>query len=331
MVGRALPPPFVRLPDPATLFARRAERFAALAADHPLRPYLELMEGIARAQDAILPSLAPVSSLRRVSSPAARSAGKGIQTSSAESLDSLPLRGSAAPAGDDTVGEVPPSSMQGLPPLNRLAWRRDATVHETLHALFDTLGSVAMPGEAAEALSRLKRAKPAQLGEPIAAVLAEAIPAERLAEHAFVAAGLQVHAARAAATLRASDVTRIAYGLCPCCGGAPVASLIVGWPGAENARYVACSLCGTLWNEVRVKCLVCEATGGIGYREVEGGDGAVKAECCDTCHSYVKVMHQARHPGLDPVADDIASVGLDMLLNDEPYRRASFNPFLLGV
>jgi FdhE protein len=30
------------------------------------------------------------------------------------------------------------------------------------------------------------------------------------------------------------------------------------------------------------------------------------------------------------VADDVASLGLDLLLRDSPYRRAGYNPFLLG-
>ena len=33
----------------------------------------------------------------------------------------------------------------------------------------------------------------------------------------------------------------VAQGACPCCGGPPVSSRVVGWPGAENARYAACA------------------------------------------------------------------------------------------
>ncbi|MFO1147850.1 MAG: formate dehydrogenase accessory protein FdhE [Alsobacter sp.] len=326
-IGRALPPPFVRLPDPGALFARRAARFAELAGAHPLGPYLTLMEGVARAQDALLPLLPALSSPMQ--------GEPGIATPPEVPQDAP--RGSPglpAAAGDDAEGasERPgDADDHGPPPLSRLAWPRDPVVLHTLRGLFDALGAVSMPGEAAEALGGLRSAGDEALAGPVAAVLAEAIPAERLAEHAFVAAGLQVHAARSAAALPAARPRRVAHGLCPACQGAPVASLVVGWPGAENARYAACSLCGTLWNAVRVKCLVCEATGGISYREVAESGGAVKAECCDTCRSYVKVLHQAGHPRLDPLADDIGSVGLDLLLRDEPYRRAGFNPFLLGV
>jgi len=83
-------------------------------------------------------------------------------------------------------------------------------------------------------------------------------------------------------------------GICPVCGGRPVASLIVGWYGAEGARYASCMLCATLWNEVRVKCLVCGSTKGIGYQEIDGEGGNVKAETCDECGSYVKVFLPAQ-------------------------------------
>ena len=100
---------------------------------------------------------------------------------------------------------------------------------------------------------------------------------------------------------------------------------------AEGTRYCSCSLCGTLWNIVRVKCVLCSSGKGIGYQEIEGGAGTIKAECCDNCRGYVKIFHQQKDAALDPVADDIASLGLDLLLRNGRYRRGSFNPFLLGV
>ena len=33
---------------------------------------------------------------------------------------------------------------------------------------------------------------------------------------------------------------------------------------------------------------------------------------------------------IDPVADDVASLGLDLLMQDTEYRRAGFDPFLIG-
>jgi FdhE protein len=89
-------------------------------------------------------------------------------------------------------------------------------------------------------------------------------------------------------------------------------------------------LCGTLWHYVRIKCVLCGSTKGIGYKEIEGEGGSIKAETCDSCHSYVKVLYQVRSAELEPVADDVASLGLDILLSDSEYRRGGYNPFLLG-
>jgi FdhE protein len=68
----------------------------------------------------------------------------------------------------------------------------------------------------------------------------------------------------------------------------------------------------------------------VGYEEVEGQDGTIKAETCEKCGSYLKVLYQNKAAALDPVADDVASLGLDQLLRGGAYRRAGANPFLTG-
>jgi len=153
---------------------------------------------------------------------------------------------------------------------------------------------------------------------------------ETLAEHVYVAAALQVHFARLAAGLDPKSLVPVGDGACPCCGGPPVSSMVVGWQGAYNTRFCACALCGTLWHYVRIKCVLCGSTKGIGYQEVEGGGGNIKAETCDACRSYVKVLYQVREADLEPVADDVASLGLALLLGASEYRRGGYNPFLLG-
>ena len=75
---------------------------------------------------------------------------------------------------------------------------------------------------------------------------------------------------------------------------------------------------------------MCGSTEGIVYQEVEGGPGTVKAEACDVCRSYVKILLQHKDPALDPVADDVASLAIDMLVRESGYRRGGVNPFLLG-
>jgi indolepyruvate ferredoxin oxidoreductase len=41
-------------------------------------------------------------------------------------------------------------------------------------------------------------------------------------------------------------------------------------------------------------------------------------------------MLQHENPELDPVADDVATLGLDLLLRESGFRRGAVNPFLLG-
>jgi FdhE protein len=106
--------------------------------------------------------------------------------------------------------------------------------------------------------------------------------------------------------------------------------MVVGWQGAHGTRYCGCSLCGTLWNYVRIKCGLCASTAGIAYREIDGGPGSVKAETCESCGGYLKVMQQHKDPHVELVADDVASLPLDLLVREAGYRRGGVNPFLVG-
>ncbi|HZH51533.1 MAG TPA: formate dehydrogenase accessory protein FdhE [Microvirga sp.] len=292
-IGRVQAPPFVRLPDPGKLFEARRARLETLAQTSDLAPYMRFIAGIAGAQNSI--------------------------------QDGLP------------EPELPPDDALdrarefGMPPLDRNRVELDAALSQTLNRLFDAVAPLAKPTQAQAALERVRSATPEQMRPMIQDVLADAIPADAIAEHAYVAAGLQVHFARLASKLDRSRLAKVSDGACPCCGGPPTSSVVVGWMEAEGTRYCSCSLCGTLWNVVRVKCVLCGSGKGIGYQEIEGGPGTIKAECCDSCRGYVKIFYQQKDPALDPVADDIASLGLDLLLRDGEYRRGGFNPFLLGV
>ena len=65
-------------------------------------------------------------------------------------------------------------------------------------------------------------------------------------------------------------------------------------------------------------------------RPIEGVADTIKAETCDECRTYVKIMYQRKDSELEPVADDVASLGLDLLVTEAGWRRAGVNPFLLG-
>ena len=217
-----------------------------------------------------------------------------------------------------------------MPPLLDAKKNAPAAAQDTIRKTIELLGDKDLPPQTVQAVTLLRAAPPAQLAAIIAAVLDDEPPQDDIAARVLVAAGLQVHFAHLAATLDADQLMSVADSVCPACGSAPTASAVVGLAKSSNTRFCTCSLCATMWNVVRVKCVLCSATGGISYRVVEGGAENIKAECCDACHAYVKIFYQVNDPALEPVADDVASLGLDMLLAAENWRRGGRNPFLMG-
>jgi FdhE protein len=79
---------------------------------------------------------------------------------------------------------------------------------------------------------------------------------------------------------------------------------------------------------VRITCSQCLATAGIAYHSIEGGLAAVRAESCGQCHTYRKILYQEKDPEVEPVADDLASLALDLLMTEEGWHRGSGNPLL---
>jgi FdhE protein len=291
VIGNIPTPSFARLPDPIKLFTARAARFTTLADGHELAAYLRLLAGLCEVQASI--------------------------------IDGLP---------EPTViaAEVLERARQHkMPPLDRGGFVADAAFDATFDRLISGAAHLEMPPPARDALSRVMAADAAVRQAMLQNVLAEAIPVETLAEHVFVAAALQVHFARLASRLDVKTLETVGDGVCPCCGGAPTSTVIVNWPRSPGARYCSCSLCGTLWNYVRTKCTMCGSTRKILFQEIEGA-GHIKAETCDDCHGYMKILNQQKDAALDPVADDVATLGLDLLVRELGFRRGGVNPFLIG-
>jgi FdhE protein len=186
------------------------------------------------------------------------------------------------------------------------------------------LSSAPMPAAAREGLTRL-----AGLGKDVLAALGGKILSGEfagldLAVAPFAAAALQVHFVARASRIPAGTVAR-AEGGCPLCGSPPVAGVVLG---DDKLRYLACALCGSQWYLTRVKCSRCGSTAGISYFSLEGDPGAVKAEACDACKSYLKLFYLERRPAADPVADDLATLALDMLVSEQGYGKNGVNLFL---
>lgn len=291
-IGNVSTPPFVRLPDPGALFSYRAQRFRQHVAGNPLGPYLAFLADLSDVQAGV------------------------VKSTGAPNL----------PAAE----QLSRASANAMPPLDRGAFEPDPQFDALFEAILAAAAELDMPDEAREALARLRAADRAMRDAMIANVLADAIPVEAIAEHVFVAAAVHIHFARLAAMLDDKSLKPVGDGVCPSCGGPPVTSVIVDWPQAHGTRFCACSTCATMWHYVRSQCTLCGSNKEISFREVKDGEGTVKAEICESCRGYVKVLYQDKDTALDPVADDVATLGVDILVKELGYRRGGFNPFLVG-
>jgi FdhE protein len=145
-----------------------------------------------------------------------------------------------------------------------------------------------------------------------------------------IGAALQVHWVQLARQLELAQVARPEHpNLCPVCGSHPVSSVVrIG--GAESGlRYLHCALCSSEWHVVRAKCSNCDNSKGIAYYHLEDGDRVVRAESCPECQTYLKVIYQDTHPLADPVADDLASLTLDLLMDEAGFTRSGTNWYLI--
>lgn len=117
--------------------------------------------------------------------------------------------------------------------------------------------------------------------------------------------------------------------LCPVCNSMPVASVIqIG--GNNGLRYLHCSLCESEWYVPRVKCTSCDDLQHIEYFSLDNTLAAIKTECCHTCQSYLKIFDQDKDPHLEVIADDIASLILDIKTEEEGFAKSGINPFIFG-
>ena len=293
-IGTEATPPFVVPPEPAALFQRRAKRLETLAAASELKSYLNFAASVCALQHDIANSAPAVAAL------------------------------SEAHLAQSKAGTMPPLAGRDL-----LA---DPAFKATLTALTAAIAAPLQnwPAEARAAALNVASLDDDALRNAIEAALFQDIEPGTVAEHVLLSAALQVHMARLAATLDNTQLVPVADGVCPACGSAPVASAVVGWPSAQNTRFCTCSMCATQWNVVRVKCVTCGSTGGIGYYAIEGQPDTLKAETCTNCKSYVKIVYQVNDAALDPLADDTATLALDMKLAQEGWTRRAVNLFLAG-
>jgi FdhE protein len=214
-------------------------------------------------------------------------------------------------------------ALQGTP-LHHERWRRDATWRALLRVVLGACRRDGLPAPARDAMDALERGGEAELESLADEVLAGA-PSD-LARATFVGAALQVYFTQLAARIEAAGVPRGGAG-CPACASPPVASVVLG---TERLRYLVCSLCATQWHLPRVQCFLCRGAAALSYFSVEGAPAGAGAEACDGCRAYLKLFDLQERPEAEALADDAATLVLDLLLAERGYRRAGVNLLSAG-
>lgn len=293
--------PRVRLPARERVFARRAARLRERAQGHALADYLRLLAAVCDVQQRALAGFTP------------------------------------APPSTERLLRAREHAM---PPLLATDWPRDPYWRRIARDIAVSLATADAPAAVGALGARLRDAPADWLEAQADALLGMREDALDVAAAPFVMAALQVLFVASTAAFTAADVSPLdVRTVCPLCGSAPVASVVAGQGTQAGQRFLHCALCATEWHRVRVQCTHCGAGGkDTAYRTLARHDAvddiavadaeAVRAETCDACRSYRKILYEERDPAVEPVADDLASLALDLLLAEEGYHRASGNPLL---
>ena len=282
--------PFLLLPE-RSAFQARAERLSGLAGGHALADYLRFLAALATAQHEAM------SVFREV-----------------------PLPGPE---------EIERCREHGLPTLGTMGWLRDPMWHEALRCILTELEAGALPEATRATIARLKNTDDESLERVAETLLADNYEQLDRATVPFIGAALQTYWLHLVTTLGAGAFGRLETPhLCPACGSAPMVSVVGAGASDTGLRYLTCPLCNLQWHAVRIKCVFCDTTKGIAYYGIEGGSAAVKAESCDACHGYLKILYMEQDPNMDALADDVASIALDVLMAESGLTRRGTNFFL---
>jgi len=331
----------VRLPDPATVFAGRATRLRSLGENHALGDYLRLMAAVADAQQAQFDQLRGA----LLSEKFADHIGQQLELAHTHRMPVLQAGGwprqdrwrdTLKSLGAAIVGDRPPAAdaratARGLPPA--------ADADARARGLPTGADARGFPPAVYALCARIVASSDAELDAQAGLLIAagsgvglspgrsEGVDAQTAP---FVMAALQVYWAAMVSTLQVSDVAQLEVPtVCPVCGTLPVASIVRSDKRSpQGYRYLHCGLCETEWHMVRITCSHCLTTEGITYHSIEGGSEAVRAETCGKCHTYRKILYQEKDTDVEPVADDLSSLALDLLMTEEGFHRGSGSPLL---
>ena len=289
--GVTAPAPLI-LPNPATRFSGTASRLRTLAAGHPMAEWLGFMSELSEAQHVAATTLPPMPAIDR----------------------SLIDRSVAA----------------RMPPLAADGHHRNSAWRDGLTTLMNELDGSPLPEPASAAIATLRACSTDRIEDLADAFLRDTLSADDAGAGLYITAALQVYFTRLAGGLDESALRLLPQrNLCPCCGSTPVSGLITASGQTPGVRYLYCSLCSTAWNHVRAVCITCESSRTLTLRGIDGDPGVVKAETCDDCQTYAKMLYQSKDTKVDPYADDLATLGLDLMVSEAGWARHAPNPLLL--
>lgn len=299
---------FLHLPE-ADVFAQRSLRLRELSAGHAMRDYLLFMSELAQVQQSLLQDPA----------------------------------GLALPTQD----QIESAAHAGKAVLDAAVWPRDPAWRDGFRQLMALLVQRIGQGAAREVALKLAAAPDEWLEAQADRILNGIALDLDLAAAPLIAAALQLYWTRLVNQVQARFDAASAqppnaltpFGRtddptsCPCCGSRPVASITRVDAQGSGVRYLSCSLCASQWHYVRVKCSHCQGTKGISFQSLVGQDGvtatpAVQAECCETCGHYLKIVHMEKDLHVEPLADDLATLTLDLLVSDTGLQRRGVNLML---
>lgn len=166
-------------------------------------------------------------------------------------------------------------------------------------------------------------------------VLRDEVPENEQVFRIWLHAALQCVWTAWSIQLRDEDVPSVEErSVCPCCGGEAVASVVLNGGDWQGLRYLHCATCNSRWNALRAKCTFCGDQSAIALQQIDGATSGVlhgaRGESCGKCGSYRKLFLLQNQQYADPIADDLASLAVDILLGSEGIQRGGHNPFLLA-
>jgi len=112
-------------------------------------------------------------------------------------------------------------------------------------------------------------------------------------------------------------------GYCPMCGSEPYIAKLKNEGGAEGVRFLVCSACNFEWRFNRLKCPFCENGDHkkLRYFYTEKEGRAYRVDVCEKCKRYIKTVDTNEVDEAILPLEDIGTLHLDLLAQDEGYTK----------